>query len=53
VGTAAIFAGLLAVLMYFLVQWAVSQPPVTTPTPFVTATPAPSPTIPPGLTPVG
>jgi uncharacterized membrane protein len=50
-GTAALFTAILAALMFLLVQWAVSQPPATTPTP--AATIAPTPTVPPGLTPVG
>jgi hypothetical protein len=52
-GTAAIFAGVLAVLFYLVVQWAVSQPPILTPTPDLSLTPIATPTVPPGLTPVG
>jgi hypothetical protein len=51
-GTAALFATIFAALMFLLVQWAISQPAVTTPTPPITPPPA-TPTIPPGLTPVG
>jgi uncharacterized membrane protein len=52
-GTAAIFAAIFAVLLYLLVQWAILQPPVTAPTPALTAPAPATPTIPPGLTPVG
>lgn len=52
-GTAALFAFILSALLYLLVRWAVAQPPVLTPTPALTA-PAPvTPTIQPGVTPVG
>jgi hypothetical protein len=52
-GTAALFSGILALLLYLLVQWAVSQPPILTPTPDLTLTPPATPTVPLGLTPVG
>jgi uncharacterized membrane protein len=52
-GTVALFSGILALLFYVLVQWAVSQPPILTPTPDLTLTPPATPTVPPGLTPVG
>jgi hypothetical protein len=52
-GTAALFSGIIALLLYILVQWAVSQPPILTPTPDLTLTPPATPTVPLGLTPVG
>ena len=52
-GTVAVFAVVLTLLFYLVVQWAVSQPPILTPTPDLTLTPAATPTVPPGLTPVG
>jgi uncharacterized membrane protein len=52
-GTAALFAGILALVFYLVIQWAVAQPPIVTPTPNLTLTPPATPTVPPGLTPVG